>query len=101
MPQVLPLIFAGVGAAAAVAGVVQSNKAVKQAQQTAAEQKTQAKNAASLETVAASTDANVQLGTDDPTAKRRTGAATKTANSAKVTSGMTTGGISASSVGGL
>ena len=101
MPQVLPLVFAGIGAAAAVAGVVESKKATKQAAAVAAEQKAQAKNAAALETTATTTDANVQMGTQDPTAQRRTGAVSKASQAMKPKASSVLGGVSASSVGGL
>ncbi len=100
MPQALPLIFAGIGAAASVAGVINATKARQEAAEQAKKQELTAKNAAALESTAESADANFQLGTDDP--KKKTSTATATGKSStKPTSGLSTGGISASSVGGL
>ena len=89
------------GAAASVAGVVQSNNAAKSAKAQAAKQEQAAKNAAALETTATTTDPNVQLGTTDATAKSRTSATRLHPKVIKPGSAMATGGISASSVGGL
>lgn len=99
MPQALPLIFAGIGAASAVAGVVSANKARAEAAARAAEQELEAKNAASLDQTAANADANFVLGTADP--KKKAAQTGKVSNSPSATSTQKAGGITASSVGGL
>jgi hypothetical protein len=99
MPQALPLIFAGIGAASAVAGVVSANKARQETAARAAEQELAAKNAGALDSTAQNADANFVLGTKDP---KKKAAQVGTATTGKaVTSTQKAGGISASSVGGL
>lgn len=95
----LTALAMAVGAAASVAGVVGANKAKRDAKKQAQRQETMAKEAAALEAPLQKEDPNFQLGTDDPTARSRT-SATRSGGS-KPGSALTTGGLSASSVGGL
>lgn len=99
MPQALPLIFAGIGAASSIAGVVSANKARAEAAAQAAKQALEAKNAASLDSTAQNADANFVLGTADP--KKKPTTTTKATTGKATTSTQKAGGISASSVGGL
>ena len=98
MPQALPLIFAGIGAASSIAGVVSANKARAEAAAQAAKQALEAKNAASLDSTTQNADANFVLGTADPKKPTTT---TKATTGKATTSTQKAGGISASSVGGL
>ena len=99
MPQALPLIFAGIGAASSIAGVMSAEKARKDAAAQAAQQELTAKNAAKLESTASASDAAFALGTNDP--KKKSTTATKATTGTAATSTQKAGGISASSVGGL
>jgi len=96
----LTALAMAVGAAASVAGVVQARNNTKDLKKETARQKQAAKEAAALESTADTADAEFQLGVNDPTSERRTKGSAKK-KPAAVTSGMATGGISPSSVGGL
>ena len=96
----LTTLAMAVGAAASVAGVVSAAGAKKDAKRQAEKQAIAAKEAAALEAPMQKQDPNFQLGTEDPLAKSRTGA-TRSGGGIKPSSAMTTGGVSASSVGGL
>lgn len=97
----LTALAMAVGAAASVAGVVQQRKAAKDQRAEMDRQKAAAKEAAALEGTVDTSDAEFQLGTTDPTSPRRGSGAVKPAHWIKPTSGMATGGVTASSVGGL
>lgn len=97
----LTALAMAVGAAASVAGVVSQRKAAKDQKAEIERQKAAAKEAAALESTVSTSDAEFQLGTTDPTSSRRNSGSVKNANKLKPSSGMTTGGITASSVGGL
>ena len=96
----LTALAMALGAASSVAGVINANKARKDAKAQTAKNETAAKEAAALEAPIKNADPNFQLGTDDPASKRRT-SATRTGSAVKPSSAMTTGGVSASAVGGL
>lgn len=96
----LTALATALGAAASVAGVVSANQAKSEAKRQAKKQETAAKEAAALETPIKKDDPNFQLGTDDPNARRRTGA-TRGDTTIKPGTSLSTGGISASTVGGL
>lgn len=95
----LTALAMAVSAAASVAGVVSAENAKRDAKKQVKKQETAAKEAAALEAPLQKEDPNFQLGTDDPTARSRT-SATRSVGS-KPGSTLTTGGLSASSVGGL
>lgn len=97
----LTALAMAVGAAASVAGVVNANKAKNYAKKQAKKQETAAREAAALEAPLQKEDPNFQLGTDDPEARRRTSVVNRTGSGMKPGSALTTGGVSASSVGGL
>lgn len=96
----LTALAMAVGAAASVAGVVSANKAKQDAKKQTKKQETVAKEAAALEAPLQKEDPNFQLGTDDPTSRSRT-SATRVGGGNKPGSALSTGGVSASSVGGL
>lgn len=98
MPQALPLIFAGVAAAAGISAAVTASKARKDAAAAAAEQEQAARQAAALEAPVGDTNASFQLGVDT---KKITPVAKSTKRKVTPIMGAGAGGITASSVGGL